>query len=47
MLCSFQANMKSRKTDCTLTALNFELEPVGQVEGLLTLFEHPFDGFTF
>ena len=39
--------MKSRKTDCTFTALNFELEPVGQVEGLLNLFEHEFDGFMF
>lgn len=38
---------RTRKADCTLTALNFELEPVGQVEGLLTLFEHEFDGFTF
>lgn len=39
--------MNPRKADCTLTALNFDFEPVGQVEGLLTLFEHPFDGFTF
>jgi hypothetical protein len=39
--------VQSRKVDCHLTALNPKLEPIGQVSGLVNLFEHEYDGFTF
>ena len=39
--------MKSRKSDCQLIALDSNLEPIGQASGLINLFEHDFDGFTF
>ena len=39
--------MKSRKADCQLTALNSSMEPIGQASGLINLFEHEYDGFTF
>ena len=42
--------MKSRKLDCQLTALNPKLQPIGQVDDLINLFEHEYDGanmFTF
>lgn len=39
--------MNSRKLDCQLTALNSDMDSIGHVDGLINLFEHEYDGFTF